>query len=293
MVFGFEIPSVGGPEMGGFDYESWTLTDMKAAVAKNQSFMEGDSWASVFAENHDIPRSVSRFGSGSVSRKEKQTGEYRERSAKVLALLLATMSGTLYIYEGQEIGMTNFPESWSVDDLMDVLSAEYFQGLIKKHPNDKKFLAEKWKGVVAMARDNARTPMQWSSKQNAGFSSGKPWMRVNDNYKEINVEDQKDRKDSVWSFWQRMLSLRKEYKEVLAHGTYHIHDVENEKTFIFEKRGKDAKGAVMVSNWSEEDVEFTLPKEKGKKWELVLSNITSPSDRMKLAPWEGRLFMAV
>ena len=294
MVFDFEMSTIAETEMaGGFEkLAQWDLPMLKAAVGRTQSLIaEKGGWASVFAENHDLPRSVSRYGSGSVTRKgegdDHADGKYLERSAKVLCLLLTTLSGNLYMYEGQEIGMTNIPKNWSLDDLMDIASIQYYEKMVKEHPGDKDFLGKVWEGICANSRDNARTPVQWSAATNAGFSQEKPWMKVNENYKKINVEEQSSREDSVWGFWKKMLKIRKNNAEVLINGSYHVHDEKNEKTFIFEKRTEDGKKAVVITNWTDEEVEFKLPETEGKM-ELVMSNVSKPSE--KLGAWEGRLY---
>ena len=298
MVFDFEMAAVGDAEMaGGFEkLGSWSLPDMKGAIGRTQDLVATQGgWAAVFSENHDIPRTVSRFGSESVTRKingERMKGneKYWERSAKMLCLLLTTLSGNLVIYEGQEIGMTNIPESWSLDDLMDIVSIEYYHKIKKEHPGDKELLDRVWKGICVMSRDNARTPMQWTSGKNAGFSSEKPWMKVNDNHTQINVENQTGRKDSVWSFWRKMLNVRNTNQELLIQGSYQVQDYDNEKTFVYEKRTADCKAAVVVLNWTDEGLDFELPEAEDKKWELEISNIESPG--RKLGPWEGRLYIA-
>ncbi len=298
MVFDFEMASVGDVEMaGGFEkLGSWTLPDLKAAIGRNQDLVATEGgWAAVFSENHDLPRTVSRYGSGSVTRKvdgvrTESTEKYWERSAKVLCMLLTTLSGNLVIYEGQEIGMTNIPESWKLDDLMDIVSIEYYQKMEKEHPGNQELLDRVWRGICAMSRDNARTPVQWTSGKNAGFSKEKPWMKVNDNHTEINVEDQAGREDSVWSFWRKMLNVRNTNAELLIQGSYHIHSQHDEKTFTYQKSTEDGKAAVVVSNWTEEDIEFELPEIEGKEWELEVSNVENPGKT--LGPWEGRLYFA-
>ena len=302
MVFDFLLNSVGGAHEKGFeDVGTWKLRELKEAARQNQELgMDkdregrgfGEGWNTVVCENHDLPRSVSRFGSGSLTYENggKFSMEYWERSAKLIALMIGTMSGTLVMYQGQEIGMTNIPQSWNVKDLMDLASIEYYQRMEREHPGDKEFLARVWKGICALSRDNARTPMQWSDEENAGFSEEKPWMRVNDNYKEINIKEQEGRQGSVLEFWKRVLKLRKNEKEVFIEGKFKAIDTSNEKLFGFEKIGENGKGAMVFLNFSEDEVAFSGTELKEKNIELTMSNVEGSEDKGKLKSWEGKAF---
>lgn len=186
--------------------------------------------------------------------------------------------------------MTNIPESWSVDQLRDLASIEYYQRAQKEHPDDQDLLKRIWKGIVATSRDNARTPMQWNDEKNAGFSEETAWMTVNDNYKKINVEKQSGNAGSVLEFWKTMLHVRKTEANLFIHGSFRAHDLNNEKTFTFEKTTSGGEAALLVLNFSEDECEINMPEtnSEGKTWQLRLSNVDKDGD--KLRPWEGRLY---
>ena len=283
-IFDFDHTSLGGGmDLPPHEIHSYKLSEAKTAIQKIQDLvMTGKGWGTTFKENHDTPRSVSRHGTGKL--------EYWERAAKVLCMMTTTLSGTLFVYQGEEIGMTNVPESWSIDDLKDIWAINYYRELERQHPHDKELLRRAWKGIVATGRDNARTPVQWSGEDNAGFTTGTPWMRVNDNYKKINVADQKKSSDGVLAFWKSMIQIRKAHSELLMLGSYKVHDFGNELSWTFEKRSKDGGLAIVILNFSEQECELRWPEGGGKgSLKLIMSNIKEPSE--KLQPWEGRLYI--
>ncbi|KAF4536988.1 hypothetical protein BFW01_g6951 [Lasiodiplodia theobromae] len=282
MTFMFDVVNIGFGSDQRFDTEprAWRLRELKAAVLRTQDIIDGtDAWTTSFIENHDQARSISRFGSD-------RSPQLRDVSGKMLALLLSSLSGTLFVYQGQEIGMVNAPESWSIDEYKDVDSKNF-----------SAFMEERYNGEAAprvkaalqhLARDHARLPMQWDASYQAGFTtSDKPWMRVHDNYKEVNVQTETAKKDSILAFWRQMLRLRKEFAPSLVFGTVQIHDLENEKTFVFEKKGK-GQSAVVALNFTEEDVPVEVPGKAGKK--LVASNYEDEVEGL-LRPFEGRVWI--
>lgn len=260
--------------------EGYKLPEAKKALKRTQDYVaEPLAWSSVFKENHDQPRSVSRHATTDP--------KYWEMAAKVLAMMTATLSGTLYLYQGEEIGMTNIPESWSPDDLRDILSINYWKRMKTEHPNDHKLLEKAWKGICLVSRDNARTPVQWTGEEHAGFTTGKPWMRVNENYQDgINVEYQQKKSDSVLSFWKQLLKLRKKHSDMFVHGSYKVHDLDNEQTWTFEKRAGHGQVAWVVLNMSNEEADWSVPSSVGK---LVLCNNPKPGKRLQ--PFEGRIYV--
>jgi oligo-1,6-glucosidase len=284
MVFDFDFVAVGGlwrpwHEIRGKGY---TLPEMKAALRKTQDLVaDVKAWSSVFGENHDLPRSVDRFGS--------KDPRYWAKACKVLAMMLGTLSGTLFVYQGQEIGMTNIPMSWGIDDVKDLNSINYYNKVKEEHPGDKEILQRAWEGIVKYSRDNARTPVQWDTTEYAGFSTKKPWMRVNDNYMMINVAAQIHDKHSVRSFWKRIIKLRKEHADLFVQGEYHVHDLEDSNTFTFEKTAANGKKALVLLNFSDEEQAFKLPKGfEGKSMRCLISNDEKPGK--KLGAWEGRVY---
>ncbi|PWN23174.1 maltase [Microstroma glucosiphilum] len=261
-----------------------TLSSFKRILSAQQTHVEGtDSWPSFFLENHDIARSTSRYISDAP--------EWRVASAKVLACLMATASGTLYIYQGQELGQVNFSPEWPLEEYLDVGSINYIK-LVKERGGD---LKQAHKGLAALARDHARTPVQWSSEANAGFSTAKPWMRVADEYKSINMADEDKDPKSVLSFYRKAIALRKEHLDTFGHGLFRLTDVENDDTIIYSKLGPDGKVAVVALNFTTKPQKFAVPPEaKGRKLQLLLSSLhDSVSDDSTLEPMEGRIYLAV
>lgn len=287
MTFMFDVVNLGQGADQRFDTapRAWELPALKDAVARTQELIEvggGDAWTTSFVENHDQARSISRFGADGSE-------EGRGRSGKMLAMLLGGLSGTLFLYQGQEIGMVNAPASWPLEEYKDVDSKNFATFMRERHGAEDAASAERVKAALQhLARDHARLPMQWDDSFQAGFTTAEePWMRVHDNYREVNVKSEAARKDSVLAFWRHMLRLRKEYAASLVHGVLKVHDRENEKTFVFEKKGKD-QTAVVALNFSEEEVPVELPVEGGKK--LIAGNYDDEVEGW-LRPFEGRVYV--
>lgn len=262
MVFQFDVVDIGTGENAKYAStpRNWKLPQLKHAFALAQELMNGtDAWATVFLENHDQARCVSRFGSDSP--------EYRVVSAKMLAQLTATLSGTLYLYEGQEIGMVNMPKEWPMEEYLDVESNNYYNWVKRTTNGDKKALEEAHAAIQHLARDNARTPMQWDDSPNAGFTTkdATPWMRVNDSYKDINAASQINDEKSVLSFYKKMLAMRKEHKDVFVYGSFRMFDEQNDKTFTFAKE-IPGKTALVVANFSGEETPSFSPPSSRAPW---------------------------
>lgn len=286
MVFQFDVVDVGQGKV--FKYQTspfaYTLPDLKDAIARTQSLLDGtDAWTTSFIENHDQARSISRFGDDSP--------QWRERSGKMLSLLFASLSGTLFVYQGQEIGMINMPEDWSMDEYKDVDSSNYYRMVAERSGNDATELAAAKAALHHLSRDHARTPMQWDSSRNGGFTddSVEPWMRVNTSTGEINVAEQIRRKDSVLAFWRQMLHFRKKNDDVLIHGKFELVDRGNENVLSFIKRGKN-RTALVVCNFSSSSNDMPRLSGIGKR-ELVMGNVSDVVGDDVLAPWEGRVYM--
>ncbi|KAF2174128.1 glycoside hydrolase family 13 protein [Zasmidium cellare ATCC 36951] len=285
MVFQFDVVDTGQGKVFKYQTEpfAYKLQDLKDAIARTQALLDGtDAWTSSFVENHDQARSVSRFGDDSP--------EWRERSGKMLSLLFASLSGTLFVYQGQEIGMVNMPEEWSIDEYKDVDSSNYYNMVAERSGNNAIELAKAKASLQHLSRDHARTPMQWDASRNGGFTddSVQPWMRVNTSTTEINVTQQTKSKDSVLAFWRHMLQFRKEHADVLVHGTFELVDRQNEKVMSFVKHGK-SRSALVVCNFSATDSEFPCVGMNGKT-DLLLSNVLDVSGGDRLRPWEGRVY---
>jgi len=289
MVFQFDVVDLGMGASQKYDTtpRNWRLPDLKQAFTRCQSLMDGtDAWTTSFLENHDQGRSISRFGSD-------KTPELRDRSGKMLAMMLATLSGTLYIYQGQELGMVNVPASWPVEEYKDVESSNYYNAVKDRTGSDPAALRRAKAALQHLARDHARVPMQWDDSAYAGFTtseSAEPWMRVNDNYTSINAAQQEQDGTSILAFWRKMLKLRKEYPSLFVHGEFEVLDEEDENVFAFRKRAGE-KQILVLLNFTEHHQTLELLNgcvEKGTK--LLGGNYDSTAARV-LKPFEGRIYL--
>ena len=277
MVFQFEHVDLDFDEKGN----KWTdrkcrLTELKEVLSRWQTGLYGRAWNSLFWCNHDQPRVVSRFGNDSP--------EYREVSAKMLAVCLHMMQGTSYIYQGEELGMTNVPFK-GIADFRDLDSINAYWELtgkgIFKEEEMLRFLRYK-------SRDNARTPMQWDASPNAGFTEGEPWIMVNPNYGEINAADQSGREDSVFSFYKELVKLRKE-KPVIVNGEYRLLDPESEDVFVYE-RSFHEEHLLVVCSFAEKELLWRLPEEMaGQAAKRVIGNYQGQQwgPELMLRPYEA------
>ena len=247
MIFQFEqinLDKVKGKHR--WDLKELDLIELKDVLSKWQSVMENNGWNSLFWNNHDLPRIVSRWGN--------DHGKYRVLSAKMLAILLHGMKGTPYIYQGEEIGMTNFYS----DDISDYPDIETQQ--VYKERLDQGFSKEDiLRSIHKKARDNGRTPMQWSQAENAGFTKGVPWMKVNPNYQQVNAADCLEHKDSIFYTYQTLIRLRKESR-VLRQGTYRLIDRENPNIFSYERILENQK-IMVICNFYQEETKYEVSLE--------------------------------
>ena len=280
LVFQFEHVDLDFDEKGN----KWTdrkcrLTELKEVLSRWQTGLYGRAWNSLFWCNHDQPRVVSRFGNDSP--------EYREVSAKMLAVCLHMMQGTPYIYQGEELGMTNVPFK-GIADFRDLDSINAYWELtgkgIFKEEEMLRFLRYK-------SRDNARTPMQWDASPNAGFTEGEPWIMVNPNYGEINAADQIGREDSVFSFYKELVKLRKE-KPVIVNGEYRLLDPESEDVFVYE-RSFHEEHLLVVCSFAEKELLWRLPEEMaGQAAKRVIGNYEGQQwgPELMLRPYEASVW---
>lgn len=292
MVFQFDMVDLGQGLHHKYQYQPWKLPDLKAIVTKWQQFIEGtDGWTTAFCENHDQGRSVTRFASDAP--------EYRTLSAKLLALFMCSLTGTLFIYQGQEIGMVNIPQDWPIEEYKDIEALGYYEYVKKTTDNDPEALAQVVKNMAILGRDNARTPVQWDDSAHGGFttSSEGPWMRVNDSYTDINVAKQLVEPDSVLSFWKDMIKFRKSHVDLLVYGTFEAQDPGGEKTFVYTKR-HSGETALVALNFSSEEQSFDLPKDG--EYSLQVGNYSHGLEigkrvpggsQISLRPWEARLYI--
>lgn len=247
MVFQFEHMDVDADGSNKWTDKKMDLREMKKVLTKWQKGLEGEAWNSLFWENHDQPRSVSRYGDDK---------RYREESAKMLATCLHMMQGTPYIYQGEELGMTNVPFS-SKEDFRDLDSINAYQELVEEQ---KLFSEEEMLRCLRLkSRDNARTPFQWNDDLHAGFTTGTPWIMVNPNYRQINVAEQQGRDNSVLSYYKKLVSLRK-MNPVIIYGAYELLNADSEEIFAY-RRSLDEVSLLVVCNFSDGKVPYALPKE--------------------------------
>lgn len=283
MVFHLDIGHIGMGESLEDKYilQPWKLTELKSIVAKWQSFIEGShGWTTAFCENHDNGRAVSRFASDAP--------EFRERSAKMLAIMMVAMTGTLFLYQGQEIGMVNAPRDWSIDEYKDIEGLGYYreaqrQAAAGVSPDRPERIME---GLRVLARDHARLPMQWDDTAEAGFTEGTPWMRTHDLYREINVKKQEEDPDSVLSFWKMLLRLRREYRELFIHGAFEMVDYDNQEVFSFVKSRGEHR-ALVVLNFTQTEQTF-YQRDVAAGVQLLASNYSAASEALQ--PYEGRIY---
>jgi alpha-glucosidase len=181
--------------------------------------------------------------------------------------------------------MINVPLSWGIEEYKDVDSQNYYQHVAEETGGDPEALAEAMRGLQYLCRDNARTPMQWTSGRNTGFSTGKPWMRVNDSYTEINVAQEEKDKDSILNFWRKMLEVRKAHADLLIHGNFTMIDDGDERILQFTKQFEDSK-ALVACNFSKEETEYN--EVDGSK--LLLSNVDK-STGTAMQPYEARIYL--
>jgi len=267
--------------------------EMKSIITRWQRVMiENDGWNSIFIENHDNPRSVTRYADDS--------DEWRAVGAKLLALMQTTLGGTLFVYQGEEIGMRNAPTSWPIEEFKDIESINYWKKCLDIYSGDKDRLDHGRKIIDMKARDHSRTPMQWSSKENAGFCDPnvKPWMRVIDDYKTINVEAQMKADDpndlSVWQFWQRGLYNRKEHADVFVYGDFKELDPKDPKIYAYLRTSEKGEKWLVALNFSGEEIQWTMPSGiEVDFWpcsNYTKDHVEKPKkSKIPLRPWEGIL----
>jgi oligo-1,6-glucosidase len=276
---------------GGAIWErnDWDLNDLRDVLNRWQYGLDQQGWNSIYLSNHDQPRLVSRFGND---------GEYRKESAKLLATLIFTLRGTPYIFQGAEIGMTNYPFD-SLDEFRDVETINPVRnaldsGEIENFDDVKHALRQN-------SRDNARTPMQWSTEDNAGFTDGEPWIGVNPNYTEINVAEARDDPDSIWNYYRELIELRKEH-DVLVYGHYDVLINDHEEIWSYIRTLGDERLLVTL-NFAEWEGHTWIPEGQvdfdphEMEAELLLSNYGADERAtdvdawaFDLRPWEARIY---
>ncbi|KAH8690571.1 oligo-1,6-glucosidase [Talaromyces proteolyticus] len=267
MIFQFEHVDIDHGKFDKFVEGQWKLPELKRMFGHWQKFMyENDGWNALYWENHDQPRSIDRYTHAKP--------EDSAKSGKMLATCLALMSGTPFIYQGQEIGMRNVPKEWPMEEYQDIDCVNHWKGHLALTPNDTAALDEYRRQYQKKSRDNARTPVQWSSEPNAGFTAAevKPWMRVNTNYKEINAESQVSDPNSVFSYWRSVLGLRKKYLDIFVYGDFVMLDKDSEEVFAYSRQYEN-KQAVVLCNFTDRTIQWDpAANAVGQIQDILLNN---------------------
>ena len=280
MVFQFEHMDLDSGSGGKWDLKPLVLADLKKSLSKWQKELEGKGWNSLYLNNHDQPRIVSRFGD------DKQ---YRLESAKMLGTLLHMMQGTPYIYQGEELGMTNVQFS-SINEYRDIETFNMYNEKVKENGENHESVML---SVYTKGRDNARTPVQWDGSEHAGFTTGTPWIQVNPNYKEINAVKAIKDKNSIFHYYKKLIELRKQH-DIVVYGTFDLILEDHKQIFAYTRTLQNEK-LLVLTNFSGETPQFNLPDEvKYNTKQLLISNyqVTNEEviDTIKLKPWEARVY---
>lgn len=274
MVFEFDHMHLDYGKYGRYSDNSYSVKDLKRVMTKWQQTLDKNlGWNSLYWSNHDQPRAVSRFGNE----------QYRVESAKCLGMLLHMQKGTPFIYQGEEIGMVN-AKFTNISDYNDIDAKNAYKMLL----NNGESKQEALKILQMKSRDNARTPMQWDSSKNSGFTSATPWLRVNDNYMDINVDKDIHSKNSIFNFYKKLINLRHTL-EVITIGNYELIDT-NDHIFAY-KRTSKREQMVVVGNLSSNTESFEA--HNLKEYTLLLHNyhnISQNKNLIKLRPYEGLIF---
>ncbi|WP_156288213.1 glycoside hydrolase family 13 protein [Oceanobacillus salinisoli] len=274
MIFQFEHLDLWGKDTEkGID-----IHQLKEVLSKWQVELDGSGWNALFLENHDQPRSVSTWGND---------GKYWAQSAKSLATMYFLMQGTPFIYQGQELGMTNVQFS-SINDYNDVEIKNLYRNKRIEGVPEEEIMEIIWK----TGRDNSRTPMQWNDRENAGFTTGKPWLKVNPNYKDINLQRQLQDEGSIYHYYKKLIRIRKEIP-TLIYGNYDL-ILENHNQIYAYTRTYEGEQVLVMSNLFAEAVDFNLPESlKECEKELLLNNYDSEFEELRLRPYEARVYHVI
>ena len=269
MVFQFQHMCL-DQEGEKWDFRPLYLPQLKACYRTWQQGLHGAGWNSLFVNNHDLPRIVSRWGN---------EGEYREVSAKMLATMLHGMQGTPYIYQGEELGMTNI--RLDISRYVDVETLNLYKERTAAGYGHEDVMAS----IYARGRDNARTPMQWTDGENAGFTTGKPWLPVNENHSVINAQTELADDNSVFHYYRKLVALRKEYS-IFRDGWFELMDPESERVFAY-TRDTDNAHMLVVCNFTADTFEWKLPHDyRGAK--KLIGNYPDLCDNLR--PYEAYIY---
>lgn len=275
MVFHFDHMHLDYGKYGKYSDKRFKLVDLKRVLTEWQNAMyEHNGWNSLYWSNHDQARPVTRFGD--------DNGKYRVQSAKMLGTILHMQQGTPFIFEGEELGMTNTKYN-SIDDYTDLETFNTYHRFVDQYKLSKEFTM---RSIYLKSRDNARTPMPWDESENAGFSKAKPWIKMNPNYKEINVKNALGDKDSVFYYYQKLIKLRHDLP-IITTGKYELLDKDNPDTYCYLRKGKN-ETLFVAGNFTTESQIVKLPKLDGHR-KNIISNFSAPDkfddDKLDLPPY--------
>ena len=273
MVFQFEHMDLDGGETFKWNDRSIDLVELKAVLSKWQGELDGKAWNSLYWCNHDQPRMLSRLGNTSPS--------YRETSAKMLAICLHMMQGTPYVYQGEELGMTNVRFA-DISQYQDIETLNMYKERLDEGYSKEEIM----NSIYAKGRDNARTPMQWSGEVNAGFTKGTPWLEVNPNYTKINAESELSDPDSVFYYYQKLIRLRKEHS-VFVNGEFTLLMEEDPQVFAYIRKEGDTE-VLVCANFSETPAACDLLSE-WKDGEVLIWNYKEKGETGVLRPYEAMM----
>ena len=273
MVFQFEHVE-GDGKYGKWTDEKIPLVTLKKTLSRWQTELYGKAWNSLFWDNHDQPRAVSRFGDDRPM--------YREVSAKMLATCLHMLQGTPYIYQGEELGMTNYPFQ-RPSDFRDIESVNAYREWCSEGRLSHEVF---WPCITFKSRDNARTPVQWDDSPHAGFTTGTPWIAVNPNYTEINAKAETADPDSVFHYYKKLIALRKAYP-VVVYGKYEMMMEDSEELYVY-TRAFEKESLLVVCSFCDHDTNFTLPAEFAGA-SCLICNVENEygNPKMTLKPYEA------
>ncbi|KAK6541352.1 hypothetical protein TWF694_007166 [Orbilia ellipsospora] len=287
MIFHFELVEIDHGSEGKFSHRDFSLRRFKETTEKWQNFMyQNSGWNALYLENHDQSRTVSRWCSDAP--------EHRVASAKLLAACLGFQAGTPFIYQGQELGTVNVPKEWDLSEYRDIELLNHWKEVSQQYSDNPKKLAQYRIEYQKKARDNSRTPMQWSDSPHGGFmdaeGTAEPWIKTNPSYKIINAAQQEGDPESPLAFWQNVLRLRKEYVDLFVYGKFElVNDTLNDEEIFAYRRSYGKEEAVVVLNWSAKEVKRSkVALEVSGEWVTLASNnveFDEGASDIRFLPW--------
>ncbi|WP_150271756.1 alpha-glucosidase [Paenibacillus tepidiphilus] len=285
MVLSAEASKLADAEEDQWQSKDWTLHDLRKVMLKWQRDVGGPGgWFGLYLSNHDQPRMVATFG---------DQGEYRVQSAKMLAIMLHTLKGTPFILQGEELGMTNHPGLTRIEDFNEQQAHAYYDVMVLERGEPEELIMER---IRKKSRDHARTPMQWDDSPHAGFTSGRPWLPVHPDYREVNLQVQQDDPDSVFHCYKKLIRLRKEHP-VMVYGEFDVLLEEHEQIFAYRRYDDDEEWLILL-NFSGEEARWELPEEAAARLEGASFLFGNDTDVSKprchrtgtLKPYEGLIY---